>query len=124
MTTTLSWRINSIATHPTQIDGEDNVVVQVVYQRVATNGEREAADLRPTLIFDPAELSGPFTPFADLTEADVIGWIEAHEAADLTEGENPVTKLSLMDASLAAQVEAVNTEPVPVDLPWANAVEE
>ena len=123
MTSTLSWEIKSLTKSNQPIDGADDVVIRVEYSRVCKDGDAVARDAR-ALEFDPSDLKGPFDPLANLTEADVIGWIEAHEATLLID-ENDINagaQLDVVDAALTEQVAAM-VAPVaePVDLPWAKA---
>jgi hypothetical protein len=79
MTITYSWNINSLAVSPVPVDGSDDVIVQISASRIATDGDNTVQDAR-VVNWTPDELSGPFVPLADVTEADVIGWVEASEA--------------------------------------------
>ena len=134
MTVTYSWKINSLAVSPVPVDGSDDVIVQISASRVATDGDNTVQDAR-VITWTPEELSGPFTPFADVTEADVIGWVEAFEAANgivwlgqTTDDEGNIleqgtaqTSLNRTDADLAAQLANAVAAPEATPLPWAEA---
>jgi hypothetical protein len=121
MPVTYSWNINSIAVSPDPVDGSDDVIVQISASRVATDGDNTVQDAR-VITWSPADLSGPFTPLADVTEADVIGWVEASEAINgVVEDEdgNTTTSLDRTDADLAEQLENAVAAPEAAPLPWA-----
>ena len=121
MTVTYSWKINSLAVSPDPVDGSDDVIVQISASRVATDGTNTVQDAR-VVNWTPDELSGPFVSLADVTEADVIGWVEASEAANgIVEDEdgNTTTSLDRTDADLAAQLANAVAAPEAAPLPWA-----
>jgi hypothetical protein len=123
MTLTYSWQINSIATHPEPVDGSDGVIVQISASRIATDGTNTVQDARVTT-WTPADLSAPFIPLADVTEADVIGWVEAFEASNgVVEDEdgNSTTSLDRTDADLAQQLANAVAAPESAPLPWSEA---
>ena len=121
MTSTLSWTIRTLTKSNTPIDNTDNVVIRVDYDRVCTDGEASAKDTR-AMEFDRDALSAPFKDLANITETDVIGWIEAYEAEQLAWDEDNAakgTKLDVQDAALTAQVAALLAPAAEtVDLPW------
>ena len=121
MSVTYSWKINSLAVSPVPVDGSDDVIVQISASRVATDGDNTVQDAR-VITWSPDELSGPFVPLADVTEADVIGWVEASEADNgVVEDEdgNSTTSLDRTDADLAAQLANAVAAPEATPLPWA-----
>ena len=121
MTVTYSWKINSLAVSPVPVDGSDDVIVQISASRVATDGDNTVQDAR-VVNWTPDELSGPFVPLADVTEADVIGWVEASEATNgVVEDEdgNSTTSLDRTDADLAQQLANAVAAPEATPLPWA-----
>ncbi len=123
MTVTYSWNINSIAVSPDPVDGSDDVIVQISASRVATDGDNTVQDAR-VVTWSPDELSGPFVPLADVTEADVIGWVEAFEATNgIAEDADGVetTSLDRTDADLAEQLANAVAAPEAAPLPWAEA---
>ena len=121
MSVTYSWKINSLAVSPVPVDGSDDVIVQISASRVATDGDNTVQDAR-VVNWTPDELSGPFVPLADVTEADVIGWVEASEADNgVVEDEdgNSTTSLDRTDADLAQQLANAVAAPEATPLPWA-----
>ena len=86
------------------VSGLENVVVDVDWKCEACDAER-AVSQKGRAFFD-----GPgagFTPFPSLTEAEVIGWINAYEGRDVA-------------ADVAAKLSSAPT-PSFVDPPWASA---
>ena len=126
MTVTYSWKINSLAVSPVPVDGSDDVIVQISASRIATDGDNTVQDAR-VVNWTPDELSGPFVPLADVTEADVIGWVEAFEATNSVVEEkdedgdvlSSTTSLDRTDADLAAQLANAVAAPEATPLPWA-----
>jgi hypothetical protein len=59
--------------------------------------------------FTRDEDSAEFIPFADLTEADVIGWLTLDEG---------------LEANLQAQIDEQKTPSMASGVPWTNALEE
>ena len=126
MTVTYSWKINSLAVSPVPVDGSDDVIVQISASRIATDGDNTVQDAR-VVNWTPDELSGPFVPLADVTEADVIGWVEASEATNSVVEEkdedgdvlSSTTSLDRTDADLAAQLANAVAAPEATPLPWA-----
>lgn len=103
MTTTNTWSIVQMET-TLEID----VVHNVHWELTATDGEHTGRVYGSQTI-DTTEGEG-FTPFADLTEAQVIGWVKA------ALGEEQVASL---EANVAAQIEAQINPPVKTpELPW------
>jgi hypothetical protein len=119
MPVTYSWNINSLAVSPVPVDGSDDVIVQISASRVATDGDNTVQDAR-VVNWTPDELSGPFVPLADVTEADVIGWVEASEATNgVDEDGDSTTSLDRTDADLAQQLANAVAAPEATPLPWA-----
>jgi hypothetical protein len=73
MTISYIWTINSMESYP-QAEGQTDVVVKVNYSCAATDGTFSAAVAGMTnLKLDP---DAPYTPYADLTEDQVVGWVK------------------------------------------------
>lgn len=121
MPVTYSWKINSLAINPEPVDGSEGVIVQINASRVATDGANTVQDAR-VISWSPDELSGPFAPLSDVTEADVIGWIEASEATTgvvMDEDGNSTTSLDRTDADLARHLADAVAAPKEAPLPWS-----
>ena len=84
----------------------DGFVVTVHYTVSATDGEYNASTYG-TVGYTQEEKS--YKPFADLTQAEVIGWVQESLGKDTIE------------ASLATQIEAQKNPVQESGLPWATA---
>ena len=107
--TTYTWAVTALYTET--IAGEENYVVIANYNVVGVDGTHEAS-LSNIARFSTESVS-PLIPYDDLTEADVIGWIQA----DLgTDGVNNLY------ACIQGQIDSqINPPVVPVNtpLPWS-----
>lgn len=108
MPITYAYSINSMSCYP-QYDSEKDVVFQVLWTLTGTTASQTSSYSGPTLL--PAPQGDDFTPYSQLTEEQVIGWVEngtdpeyidylakAHQwiADDIAAKENPpVTNPSL-----------------------------
>lgn len=104
---TYSWVIEKLDCY-TQRDGHDDVVFVIHWRLNAVDGEYNASGYGTvSLTYDP---SAPFTPYADLTEAQVLGWLLAALGPD---------QIAQMEAALAANIAAqINPPVVSPPLPW------
>jgi hypothetical protein len=106
--TTFVWTINALSTLP-QVDGQSDVVVNSTY--TVTGSENGiVASLRGMQQF--TYTGGAFTPFDQLTQDQVVGWVQA-----------ALTQQGLDNIYAAIQgqiVNIANPPPVPADqpLPW------
>lgn len=101
------WIISQLDCYP-QHEDKQHVVFTIHWRRQATDGTH-TADIysSQSVTLDP---DAPFTPYADLTEAQVIGWLES----------------ALGDEQLAAQITAldqqienqINPPVIRPSLPW------
>lgn len=104
-----SWIISQLECYP-QHNNHADVVFTIHWRRQATDGTHNA-DIygAQAVTLDP---DAPFTPFANLTEAQVIGWLEAALGADT---------LAAQIASLDTQIEnQINPPVITPPLPWMN----
>lgn len=109
MATTITWAISQLDCVP-QEDGHTDVVVTAHWQCTGVDGEYSAQNYgTASFTYTP---ESPFTPYADLTQDQVLGWCWA----------NGVDK-DATEASVEAQVQAlVNPPVVTPPLPWAQPV--
>ena len=137
MPITYSYSINSMSCYP-QYDSEKDVVFQVLWTLTGTTASQTSSYSASTLL--PAPQGDDFTPYSELTEEQVIGWVEtstdpdylanAHQwiADDIAAKDNPpVTNPSLpwtpppepeAEAEAEAPVEApVEAEAEPEEAP-------
>lgn len=104
--TQFNWTISQLDTAPQ--DGNLNDVVKTVHYRYkGIDGDYQAETYSTYACPQPSETD--FTAYPDLTEADVIGWLEAGLNVDA------------MKAGIEAQIENLKNPPiVNLGLPWQN----
>lgn len=108
MANTYTWVISQLECYP-QHEGNQDVVFTIHWRRQVTDGTHNA-DIygSQSVTLNPDE---PFTPYADLTEAQVIGWLEAAFGAET---------LASQVAALDKQIEdQINPPVIRPPLPWA-----
>lgn len=108
MPNTYSWVIPQIECYPEK-NGKKDVVMTIHWRRQATDGVFLADVYGSQLVvLDPA---APFTPYSDLTQPQVEGWLVDAMGA---------TKVAELDASLDQQIaELIDPPVVTPPLPWA-----
>jgi hypothetical protein len=108
MTVTTTWNINQMDAYP-EYEGSTNVVFTVHWSVTATEDEYVGYSYGSVgLTLDP---EATFTPFAELTKEQVVGWVHA------ALGEEQVVAI---ETSLANQIELQRNPPVVTPpLPWA-----
>ena len=74
-----TWNLNNVKVYNT-LDGNSDVIYLVNYNVVATNDNGSYALTKEATI-DTSSITD-FIPFADLTEADVLGWVETDLGAE------------------------------------------
>jgi len=104
-----TWVISRLDCYPQQ-DGKADVVITVHWRRQATDGDGHNADIYGSqpLTLDQAST---FTAFADLTEAQVIGWLEDAFGPELL-----AAQVKALDQQIEDQI---NPPVVSPPLPWA-----
>ena len=107
MAITYNWHIAALDCYP-EHEGNTDVVFVAHWRMDGTDGEHTAGVYGSVgLTLDP---EADFTPYADLTEAQVIGWVK--DAL----GEEQVTGY---EDNVAAQIDALANPPVVTPaLPW------
>jgi hypothetical protein len=110
MTVTNTWAVVQMDAYPEE-DGETDVVFNVHWTLTGTEaGFSGSVYGTQTVSADP---DAPFTPYADLTQEQVIGWVQA------AMGEEQVASY---EANVAQQIEnQINPPVVTPPLPWAGA---
>lgn len=115
MSISYTWSINQLQCYPTY-ESQTDVVFNVTwsYHGVDSNG---VGSSRGGITEVTYAAGAPFTPFADLTEAQVLGWVMP-----------TITNVQLadMDAGIAGDIDwqiqqASANNPVTPPLPWGNA---
>jgi hypothetical protein len=107
MPKTYSWSVDRLECYH-QHENRSDVVFMVYWTRRATDGSFAAsAQGSQPVALDP---NSPFTPFSDLTEAQVKGWLEDAMASD---------KLAMIDTALDKKIEDQKNPPaVVLPPPW------
>lgn len=113
MSDSFNWVIEQLDCYPEQ-DGETDVVFTVHWRLNAVDGEYGATAYGTVGVsYAPGQ---PFTPYADLTEAQVVGWVQAALGPE---------QVAQMEAALAANIAAqINPPVVSPPLPWAPAAQD
>lgn len=104
--TNYTWTISSMETAPSE-DGLTDVVKTIHWRYKGVDGDYQAEVYSSFAC--PSPSSTDFTAYEDLTEADVIGWLEAGIDVDA------------MKENIDSQIENLKNPPiVSLPLPWEN----
>lgn len=108
MAITNTWAVVQLDCYP-EADGETDVVFTVHWTLTATDGTYNGSVYGSQgVTLDPA---APFTPYADLTQDQVVGWVKS------ALGEEQV---AAYEANVAQQIaDQINPPVVSPPLPWA-----
>lgn len=108
MSITTTWVIGQMDCYPTS-EGQTDVVFNVHWRANATNGTYSATSYGTVGVTYNSET--PFTPHADLTEAQVVGWVQSAMGAE---------QAASIEFNLATNIANQMTPPViSPALPWA-----
>lgn len=108
MATTIEWIVSQMDCYPEK-EGEQDVVFTVHWRCNGVDGQYSGTSYGTQGI--TFEAGSPFTPFADLTQAQVIGWVQAGMGAE---------RVAEIEASVANQIENQKNPPVVSPaLPWS-----
>ena len=114
-TVTHTWRIERLDVAPTE--GELTNVVRKIHWRLFAADGINTTDVYGDIPLGSADPAA-FALFAGLTEATVIGWLEAAIDARAAEGEE-VPSVAQMRTGLAGILAAKRAPAiVPMDVPW------
>ena len=109
MTTTITWSIDWMQASTQEINGFTEVVLSAGWRCSGTDGTYSSS-VYGSVSFPQPEEGGAYTPYADLTLDQVLGWV----------WENGVDK-DAAEVSVTSQVEnLVNPPVVQPPLPWAS----
>ena len=108
MTTQITWTVTAMDCYP-QEDNLTDVVFNVHWTCSGTDGTYNGSVYSTCAV--PLASGAPYTPYADLTQAQVLGWIWAN-GVDQTATEAAVNQ------QIANQI---NPPVVTPPLPWAQA---
>ena len=114
MAITNTWAVVQMDAYP-EADGETDVVFNVHWTITGTDGEYTGYVYGSQGV--PLDPDAPFTPYADLTQEQVIGWVQDAMGAE---------QVAAYEANVAQQIEnQINPPVVTPPLPWASpAIEE
>jgi len=78
MANTYTWKVTGIKIKNVS-EEKPNAVVQTYWQKIGTdeNGNEGTFSGATPFTVDPTDNSGPFIPFEQLTEEDVLNWIKS-----------------------------------------------
>ena len=114
MAITNTWSVVQMDAYP-EADGETDVVFNVHWTLTGVDGEYTGSVYGSQAVsLDP---EAPFIPYADLTEAQVIAWVQDAMGAE---------QVAAYEANVAQQIaNQINPPVVTPPLPWvASATEE
>jgi hypothetical protein len=101
-----TWTIDSMTVMP-QVAGFSNVVYKVFWTVTDTDGVYTGGRAGSTEFSPP---TGAFIPYADLTEAQVLGWVQAELGTD---------QVAAIEQDLNQQIIYMQAPPVvALPLPW------
>lgn len=104
MSATFTWSVLNMATYPT-FESQTDVVFQVAYSCVANQDTYYATNTGATNVSYAA--GTPYTPYDQLTESQVLGWVFQNIQKDF------------MEAQLQAEIDKqINPTFVSPPLPW------
>ena len=115
MTITYTWKITGLKTKDVS-DSKAGAVVQTYWEKIGTdeNGNTGMFAGATPFTVDPTDDSGPFIPFDQLTEADVLAWIQAVVVDDYERHIND---------KIQQQIDEKIKPVVDAQMPWAAAQE-
>lgn len=111
MAITYTWKITGLKTKDVSED-KPAAVVQTYWQKIGTdeNGNEGTFSGATPFTVDPSDESGPFIPFEELTEEDVLDWIKTVVVGGYADHVN---------GQIAKQIEDKISPVVENRLPWA-----
>jgi len=108
MATTIEWIVSQMDCYPEK-EGEQDVVFTVHWRCNGVDGQYNGTSYGTQSL--TYEAVSPFTPYANLTQAQVIGWLQSAMGAE---------RVAEIEASVANQIEKQKNPPVVTPpLPWA-----
>ena len=75
-----TWNLNNVKVYNT-LDGNSDVIYLVNYNVTATDGNGNVYTLSKEATIDTSSITD-FIPFENLTEAEVLGWVETDLGTD------------------------------------------
>lgn len=108
MTIVKTWAVNKLDAYP-EYEGQANVVFGIHWTLTATDGTNHAEIYGSHNM--SVELDGSFTPYDELTEAQVVAWLIAGMGSEQAQAFEAVVEQQLQDM--------LNPPVVAPPLPWA-----
>jgi hypothetical protein len=111
MAITYTWKITGLKTKDVS-DDKPAAVVQTYWQKIGTDEDGNEGTFSGATPFtvDPSDESGPFIPFEELTEEDVLDWIKTVVVGGYADHVN---------GQIAKQIEEKISPVIENRLPWA-----
>ena len=110
MSVTNTWVVEQMNCYPTY-ESQTDVVFNVAWRVNATDGTYNATSYGTVGVTYVA--GTPYTPYAQLTQAQVVGWVQASLGAE---------QVANIEAALATNIaNQVNPPVVTPPLPWVSA---
>lgn len=105
-----TWKITGLKTK--DVNGKPSAVVQTYWTKTGTDEQGNQGTFTGATPFtvDPADESGPFIHFDQLTESDIIAWIQTAVVGDYEQHVN---------GKIAEQIEQKISPVTEAKLPWA-----
>ena len=107
MATTFNWTVTAMDAYP-QADGQTDVVFTVHWTCAGTDGTYSASVYSTQAVAYTADT--PYTPYADLTQDQVLGWIWA---AGVDQAATEAAVQQMLDNQ-------INPPVISPPLPWSN----
>ena len=105
-----TWSVNQLTCYP-QAEGQTDVAFQAAWTITGTDGTYSASAYNTVPLTYVA--GSPYTPYADITSEQAIGWVKGALGAEL---------VAAYEASMDSQIEAqINPTQVVLPLPWVPA---
>jgi hypothetical protein len=110
MAITYTWKITGLKTR--EISGVSGAVVQTYWEKIGTDEDGNEGKFSGATPFtpDPTDESGPFIPFEQLTEQNVIDWIKLVVVGSYEEHVN---------GKIQEQIDAKKSPIADAPMPWA-----
>ena len=110
--TTITWQVEQLSCYPLE-EGQVDVVFSVAWRvngELIQDDQTYVATVNGSQSLSPYTPKTPFTPYADLQQAQVIGWVQA------AMGDSQVAAIN---ASIEQKIKAqINPPVVTPPLPW------
>jgi hypothetical protein len=109
---TFTWEVTGLKTR--DIENKPSSVVQTYWKKTGTDGNGNTGIFIGATPFtvDPTDDSGPFIPFEQLTEQDVLDWIKTVVVGDYEDHVN---------GQIQKQIDEKASPVIEVSLPWAQS---